>query len=104
MAEEKIVYLPIDTPMEELEMASALNVPFDDPHRRAVMQILDEEIEIAASLMQGKSVNHGMLGEHTGSFLALRSLKAVLNEKYKLASDKLKVSAKTKETAVSSSY
>jgi len=96
---EKVVYLQSGQPMQADEMASALNVPFDDPQRRAVFQILNEEIDIATGLMQGKSSNHGTLGECVGSVLGLRNLKSILEEKYDLASQRLKENVQDSEKA-----
>jgi hypothetical protein len=81
-AEPTVVYVDKSLPLSEVEIAGALNVPEDDPQRRAIMQILDYEIDLAAGMLQGKCENHGVAAERVGWFTALRYIKQELESTY----------------------
>jgi hypothetical protein len=100
--EVRIVYA--DAPLDEIELAGALNVPFDDPQRKAVFQILDQEIEVALGLTQNKADSHGRLAESVGALNALRYYRDTLKAHYEEANKKLHGSTVTAEDKPSSSY
>jgi hypothetical protein len=100
--EIKVIYA--DAPMDEIELAGALNVPFDDPQRKAVFQILDQEIDVALGLTQNKADNHGKLAEAVGALNALRYYKDTLTANYEEANRQLHGSTVDAEGKPSASY
>ena len=80
--EPTVVYVDMNKLLSEVEVAGALNVPKEDAQRRAIMQILDYEIDLAAGLLQGKAGDHGKLAEAVGWFNALRLFKSELEDAY----------------------
>ena len=94
---ERIVYLDQEPLMSEVELAGALNVPKDDPQRKAVFQIISEEVAHGTGLTQGKAGNHGELGYATGWQNAMIFVKAELGKQYNTANDKLRANARPKE-------
>jgi hypothetical protein len=100
--EIKVIYA--DAPLDEIELAGALNVPFDAPQRKAIFQILDQEVEIACGLTQGKEDNHGKLANAVGAHNALRHYRDTLKAHYEEANKKLHGSTVTAEDKPSSSY
>jgi hypothetical protein len=88
---EIIRYIPVDAPMSEIELAAAFNVQEDNPLRRAITQIINEEIDFSAGLTQGKEDRDYTVGW----FNALRFINTRLGEQYAEARNKLVLNAQS---------
>ena len=103
--QERIVYMDKEPPLSDIDVAGALNVPKDDRQRRAIFQILEQEIELAAGLTQGKAENHGKLAEMVGWHTALRFFKVELESYYNKAAPTMRANASDEAPQkVSSAY
>ena len=95
---KEVIYLDVEPEMSEIDIAGALNVPKSDNHRRAILQILDTEIEVGIGLLQGKADDHGKLAEAVGWLNAMRFVKAELESQYEDAHRKLHINAQMEDS------
>jgi hypothetical protein len=87
--EEKIVYLPLDTPMSEGEVVSAFSIPQDDPLRRAIDQTLKKMRDEANSIHPQMCDNHGKLAYSTGYEQGILDVLKELDKCYAFAKERL---------------
>jgi hypothetical protein len=87
--EQKIVYLPADSPMSESEVVGAFSVPEDDPLRRAIDQTLKKMRDEANTNHPAMCDNLGKLAYSNGYEQGILDVMRELDKCYKFSKERL---------------
>ena len=95
---EKVVYMPIDEPMSQIDLAGAFNVQKDDPLRRAINQTLNKMREDASTAHPSMIDNLGKLAYSNGYEQAILDVMKELHKCYEWGRKEIIGNSELKET------